>query len=317
MVKIAFHDNCLTERGTTISLFDYAYYNIKLLGNESIIMYDGTDKRNVPAVIEKFKKEFKLCPYTNWNEVDNILEKEKVDILYLQKAGEWDGKMAAFKKNIVHCVFNTSNTHGNVYGKISSCFGRPNLPVVNYMVNLPTLDDNLREQLNIPVDAVVFGRHGGTGQFNIKFVYPVIDKLTDDNKNIYFVFVNTDKFCKKKNNIIHLNKIIDLEEKTKFINTCDAMIHAREMGETFGAAVSEFSIRNKPVITCNSGDRAHLDILKEKCFIYHDPSSLLTIFNHIFNNINEIRTKDWNAYVDYTPENIMKEFNAKFIQPCL
>jgi hypothetical protein len=95
------------------------------------------------------------------------------------------------------------------------------------------------------------------------------------------------------------------------------MIHAREMGETFGAAVSEFSIRNKPVITCNSGDRAHLDILKEKCFIYHDPSSLLTIFNHIFNNINEIRTKDWNAYVDYTPENIMIQFHEKFIKNLL
>ena len=27
MVKLAFHDNCLCERGTTISVYDYAYYN--------------------------------------------------------------------------------------------------------------------------------------------------------------------------------------------------------------------------------------------------------------------------------------------------
>ena len=27
MVKIAFHENCLCERGTTVSLYDYAYYN--------------------------------------------------------------------------------------------------------------------------------------------------------------------------------------------------------------------------------------------------------------------------------------------------
>ena len=45
MVKIAFHDNQLGERGTTVAVFDYAYYNKHILGNESIIMYDGTDKR--------------------------------------------------------------------------------------------------------------------------------------------------------------------------------------------------------------------------------------------------------------------------------
>ena len=44
--------------------------------------------------------------------------------------------------------------------------------------------------------------------------------------------------------------IIDLNKKVEFISSCDAMIHARQMGETFGAAVSEFSIKNKPVITC-------------------------------------------------------------------
>jgi len=54
MVKIAFHDNQLCERGTTVSLYDYAYYNKHYLGNESIIMYYGNDHRNVPEVIEKF-----------------------------------------------------------------------------------------------------------------------------------------------------------------------------------------------------------------------------------------------------------------------
>ena len=40
MVKIAFHDNQLCERGTTVSLYDYAYYSKHLLGNESIILYN-------------------------------------------------------------------------------------------------------------------------------------------------------------------------------------------------------------------------------------------------------------------------------------
>jgi hypothetical protein len=319
MVKIAFHDNQLCERGTTISLYDYAYYNRTILGNESIILYDGKDKRNVDKVIDKFKKEFKLFPYTNWNEVDKILQQEKVNIIYLQKAGEWDGKMARAKniKNIIHCVFNTSFPHGNVYGRISGCFGNKAFPVVNYMVNLPNLNTDMRIELNIPVEAVVYGRHGGMTQFDIKYVYPVIDKLTDENKKVYFIFVNTDVFCKRKDNIIHLDKIIDLNEKTRFINSCDAMIHARVMGETFGAAVSEFSVRNKPIITCRIGDIEHLHILKNKCFIYNDATSLLTIFNYFNNNIKDIRSKDWNCYSQYTPENIMNDFNEKFIKPCL
>ena len=75
-MKIAFHDNQLCERGTTISLYDYAYFNKYYLGNESVIMYYGSDHRNVPKVINKFSKEFKLLPYENWNNDSNRLLKE-------------------------------------------------------------------------------------------------------------------------------------------------------------------------------------------------------------------------------------------------
>jgi len=95
------------------------------------------------------------------------------------------------------------------------------------------------------------------------------------------------------------------------------MIHARQMGETFGAAVSEFSMRNKPIITCIGSDNAHINILKDKCFIYNDPNSLYNIFKHIISNISEIRNKDWNQYKNYTPEKIMDKFNELFIQPIL
>lgn len=320
MVKIAFHDNCLCERGTTVSLYDYAYYNKHYLGNESIIMFIGNDKRNVPEVLEKFKREFTLRPYNNWKlEADKILLEENCDILYMQKAGEWDGKMASSHicKNIIHCVFNTHKHHGDVYGKISNCFGG-NYPVVNYMVNLPNVNTNMRKELNIPEDAIVFGRHGGMDQFDIGYVHNVINEITEKYSNIYFLLVNTNKFCKEKSNIIHYGKIIDLHKKVEFINTCDAMIHARKMGETFGASVSEFSIKNKPIITCSNGpDLAHIDILKDKCFKYNNSESLMNVFSLIMNDIQYIKNKDWNAYREYTPENIMDKFNELFIKPCL
>ena len=59
MVKIAFHDNQLC-RGTIISLYDYAYYNKHLLGNETIILYNPNHStKSVDEVVEKFKKNFK------------------------------------------------------------------------------------------------------------------------------------------------------------------------------------------------------------------------------------------------------------------
>lgn len=321
MVKIAFHDNQLCERGTTVSLYDYAYYNKHYLGNESIILYNPNHTiKSVDSVIEKFKKQFKVYTYTNWNtEANKILKEECCDMLYMQKAGDWDGKMADPKicKTIIHCVFNTNRPHGHVYGRISNCFGDNKWPVVNYMVNLPDVEGDMRKELGIPETATVFGRIGGMDQFNISTVHKAIDKLTDENPNVYFFLVNTEKFCKEKKNIIHYGKIIDLKKKVKFINSCDAMIHARKMGETFGAAVSEFSIKNKPIITCKGFDNAHLDILKDKVIIYNS-NNMEEIYN-IFKNFDrdESKNKDWNAYSDYSPEKVMDTFNEIFIKPLL
>jgi hypothetical protein len=93
---------------------------------------------------------------------------------------------------------------------------------------------------------------------------------------------------------------------TKFINTCNAMIHARKMGESFGLSVAEFSIKNKPIITCSCGDLAHIDILGDKAITYTTKESLMSIFENI-QQIIESRS-DWNAYNDYSPENVMRIF---------
>ena len=320
MVKIAFHDNQLCERGTTVSLYDYAYYNKHYLGNESIIMYYGSDHRNVKSVIEKFSKEFKLCPYENWNQDANrILQDENCEMLYMLKSGEWDGKMAhpSICKSIIHCVFNTNQPHGHAYGRISGSVGNNKWPIDPHMVNLPDIKTDMRKKLNIPEDAIVFGRIGGLTQFNIPNVHKAIDKITEENPNIYFFLVNTNKFCKGKKNIIHYDKIIDLNKKVEFINTCDAMIHARQMGETFGNAIAEFSIKNKPIITCRGHDNNHLHILKDKAIIYNQ-NNVEEIYN-IFKNFdrNESQNKDWNAYNDYLPEKVMDTFNTIFIKPLL
>jgi hypothetical protein len=88
------------------------------------------------------------------------------------------------------------------------------------------------------------------------------------------------------------------------------MIHARSIGETFGLSIAEFSSHNKPIITCRCGDLEHVSILKDKGLYYNSYHELIDIFNN-FVNIKTSRN-DWNAYLDYSPENVMLLFKKIF-----
>jgi hypothetical protein len=307
MVKIAFWDNCLSERGTTVAMYDYAYYNEKILGNESIVLYNTTRKENDNNVIEKFKRHFKVFGVTNFDMVDTILLENNIDILYVIKAGEYEGQISRVCKTVVHCVFNTSQPHGNVYAAVSKSVG--NL-VVPHIVSLPDNNDNMRIELGIPDEALVFGRYGGMDQFDIKYVQNIVYDIAKNFSNIYFLFMNTHRFCPELPNIIHIEKIVDLEKKVAFINTCDAMLWARSGGETFGLSIAEFSIKNKPVIATKVGDTAHVDFLGDKG-IWYNENNLYQILTTL--NKKAIQQYDWNAYRDYSPEKVMKIFKEVFI----
>ena len=59
-MKILFHENELNYRGTSIALYDYADFNERYLGNESLIIYNKTLSTNHISGIEKFKKRFQV-----------------------------------------------------------------------------------------------------------------------------------------------------------------------------------------------------------------------------------------------------------------
>ena len=102
MVKIVFWDNCLNERGTTLAIYDYAYYNKTILGNESIIMYNTTRNDNLQDVIDKFKNEFKVIGVNNFKLVDPILYKLKCNIFYIIKSGENEGQMIGMLSRLIN-----------------------------------------------------------------------------------------------------------------------------------------------------------------------------------------------------------------------
>lgn len=313
---IAFHDNALSERGTSVALYDYAYYNETILNNRSIILYDVTLYENDENVINKFNERFKnrVYGYSKWEEVDKILEKEKCKMLYLIKFGNYDGKLSKNCKNVVHCVFDGHHYHGDVYAGISTTV-TDKYPIVPHMIDLPEHNLNLRTTLNIPENAIVFGRYGGYETFNIDYVHEVIRDIAIKDKNKYFLFSNTRPFTdlndNNYSNIIYLNKIYNKEDKVSIINTCDAMIWARSDGETFGLSIGEFAVKGKCIIATKCGYLEHVNKLENKALWYNNKEEL----EFILNNINKyiISSKKTDSYNKYTPENVMDIFKRVFI----
>lgn len=316
MVNIGFWSNQLCERGTEIALYDYAYYNEKILNNKSYIFYEKNNINNNTDVINKFSKYFTTIGVNYFCEIDDYLLKNNINIILIIKTGHNDNKVSKIAKNVILCIFNCNEEHGDAYIVISDFLLKKynkQYNILPHIVYLPNHQEDMRIELKIPQNALVYGRHGGYEQFDIKYVQECVYNVALNNPNIYFIFVNTKIFCNKLENIIFLNKIIDLNDKRKFINTCDAMLWGRSDGETFGLSIAEFSICNKPVLATKIGDLAHVDLLNNKGIWYSNKENLEYLLVNI--DRNKIKNNDWNAYKNYTPEKVMKIFSQLAIEP--
>ena len=318
-MKIGFHAGTMNYRGVHIAIFDYALHNQSILGNESVIFFDGSNPGPQP-IVDKFKSYFEMVPYQKFSNVDKLCDLHKVDGLYIQKAGKRDSEFVTSVPNLIHAVFpqKVSEQHGEVYAFISQWLSKEcsnsKIPFVDYMVLFPEATGDLRERLGIPANATVLGCYGGEDSFNIPFVQDAVRELAKTNSNLYFLFMNMDAFA-IDDHIIFLPGTPDMEFKRLFIQSCDAMLHARGMGESFGLACAEFSISNKPIITYGlSHQRNHIDILGDKAFIYSNKSQLKEIINNL--DRTWIKNQDWDCYSQaFSAQNIMQQFQDVFLAP--
>ncbi len=329
-MKIAFHSYQLGERGTEICLYKYAKYNREILGNESIII--STSSRPIPCK-SRFD-EFETILYPDvWqgdgkndslrNTLEGICEKNDVDVFYAIKGGEDDGFMPTNTKRLAHCIFRMDEPHGDVYSGVCKYISDKHGGIHPYVHHIlekeaPHIEDDFREEFGIPKDALVLGRHGGHDTFSLPFVHSAIDTVLDHRKDLYFVFLNTNKFIEHER-VIYLPWTLDEEYKAKFVNTCDGMLHARYDGEIFSLATAEFSIRNKPVITWNPTnppshyDTGHIYVMDEDAIYYKDETQLTQILMDL--DKKEINSIEWGQYCNnYTAEKVMKEFKEVYLE---
>lgn len=320
MKNIIFYARHFTERGTEIAVYDYAKYNEEILGNKSFIVHMPMKMGDLEEVYNKFKARFTVLEIDDMRDITRIIRLHKIDFFYTLTHGdhdfyEFENKQIWLNcKTVKHCVFTTTCPEGDFYFSISNYLNQKNntvIPVIPHIV-LPPIDTTatLRGELGLPANAIVIGRYGGFTEFNIQEAHEAIYEYLNSpqaDPNVYFLFMNTRQFAHHQR-IIYLNKNIDFNYKERFVNTCDAMIHARIEGETFGLSIAEFSIRNKPVITCPTGDMEHINILGDKAILYMSKDNLIAVFNNIKYIIR--CGSNWNAYSYYTPANIMEMFDV-------
>ena len=308
MKKIAFHSNQLGIRGTEVAMYQYAKYNEEILGNKSVIVsFPNRDH----GAIEKFRERFEVV-LMEWWEYETYLTQNNFDYLYLIKMGTNDGYCLQTVPCLIHAVFRFNDPHGHKYFYVSDWLAKDqgydpetySLPHI--CEKQPEAEYNFREKHNIPENARVFGCYGGSTEFNIESTKRAIRKVVEEHDDIYFIFMNIQEFADHPQIKFYPGNY-DLKEKSAFVNACDAMIHARSGGETFGLAVSEFALSNKPVITYElSGERSHLDILGERAILYKGYEDLLDIF---VNFPLYIKYTDYDLpYKQFSPELIMKKF---------
>jgi hypothetical protein len=322
MSNIIFHTDTLNERGTTVSLYDYAYYVREYLNLNPIIPIDLT-KDNNPITVDKFKKDFDTFEHTNLSEIQTLVDAKGIEYFYAIKYGYPDGIVMQNTRNLIHSVFvsDASQRHGDAYAVISewmSLHTGGGLPWVPFMINLPQYESDYRQSFSIPKSAAVIGRYGGYETFNIPFVWNSIEKILQERDDIWFLFMNTPEEIKHER-CLYFEPEIDLNCKVGFINTCDAMLHARDYGETFGAAVLEFAAKNKQIISYDNeelqnnhplGGRSHFLYLKDNCFKYQNENDLNQILLNITreNPFNTLYLND-----EFSPKNVISKFKEVFL----
>lgn len=312
-MKVAFYEDLMDTRGTSIAIYDYARYNEELLGNTSIIITtaDVLSKCN-SKMRERYRRRFRIYSFLDEESLDNLLEDENCDVLYCIRYGV-KGIVSTKIKTVIHCVFELPEKSEHIYAAVSSTLAKKfgQSVYVPHMIGLrpSQTGENLRSKLNIPESAIVFGRYGGMDTFNIQFCVDAIVRLIQERSDIYFLLISTVKFISHPQ-VIYLDPIVEDDDKNRFICTCDAHIECGTLGHSFGLAIGEFSVNKKPIIAyCvpKMWNTAHFEILQEKGKYFSNYLEFYKILNDFKKEVGE------NCYTDFSPEKVMPIFKKVFL----
>ena len=294
---------------------DYAWGNRAVLNNESFFLMPWRELGEEHPVAKKMRDIAPLRFYRTSEERERILAEEKADLFFCIKNGFNDGVFSRKVSTGIQAIFRESEFHGDVYAYISQwlsdvmTYGKA--PVAPWMIRLDENQENLRTELGISPEVCVFGRYGGDDSFDIPWVQQVVVEAARKNAHICFVFMNTQEFPRARglSNIRFLPATSDPIRKRAFINTCDAMIHGRQRGETLGLACLEFASAGRKVLTYSgSPELAHLEILGEAGLLYTNERELRELLKRPADSF-----RHGQKFAHFAPEPVMRQFQKIFL----
>jgi len=317
-MKVLFQIGVLCYRGGTVAVEDYARYNQSILGNESVICYPDVANATAadphkPEVVEAIGKEFKLIKYNQLSDIEKIIEAEQIDVLYngeeyfpshTPKIRHEPWQLDTYEPGLRYAYISEwlANTMNQRLGTAH--------PYVPHVINLPAPTGDYRDFLGIKPGQTVIGRIGGLQEFNLPFVHNAIRNIVTQRDDFVFVFVSTNPFIDHPN-VKFIKEMHSKQMKSNFINTCDAMIHARANGESFGIAIAEFLSMNKPVLAWENGnDQNHTLMLKNSNLLYNH----MNVEEKILGIRDYVDSEDWSKRtLEFQPRAVMEKFNQVFL----
>ncbi|WP_340300726.1 hypothetical protein [Roseobacter sp. HKCCD5988] len=311
-----------------MAIFDYAHYNEEILNNKSYIIAPSRDDHDL-RVVRKYLSRFKLFFYDDEISFQKILRDNRADYFYAIKSGHDDGLRAAQAQNLVHAVFPGFEAHGDKFACISNWLANTSpdiqFPAVPHIINTPKASGDFRKFFQIPDTATVYGSMGGEASFDVPFAAKEIIRIAESSSDKFFLFLGTKiKFLNPiwklrlfiqvlRGRLIFISPRINKSFKVRFINTCNAMISARRLGESFGLAIGEFSALGKPIILFSHSsvrDRAHIEQLGADGNYYTDSASLRQLLQTC---VLDLKTST-KYKRKYSPERVMAMFDSVFLK---
>ena len=182
--------------------------------------------------------------------------------------------------------------------------GVENHHVVRNPIEAPYSTENLREELEIPTNAFVFGRIGRDDEsiyenINIR-AYAEVER--DD---VFLVLVAPSRECRSDvgrfgiKNVRYVERTTDEVKLSKFFRTIDVLAHARKDGECNSAAIFEAAAHRKPVIS-HYGEvfRGNIETIQDSGFVVlsGDVEEYTRIMKAFIDGVVDYQTLSNNAY---------------------
>ena len=320
-MKVGFHCDSFSLRGVTVATLAYARA-WTTLGHESVLIKcDGYTPWILDREPTDQANQLRILRYEQPEQLNELIKDAGIEAVYVLTAGQHQTRFTNLAARLwVHAVFpaQIGDIHGDRYACISDwlakeCFNHriPFVPhIVDSLIN-EAARQPWRELHGIPADAVVIGSMGGNHTFDLGIARNGLRRALESNKKLYFVALNHNPFC-SHDRALFLPGTDDLGSKAAFISGCDAMLHGRTQGETFGLACAEFTAAGKPVMAWRDApERHHLDHFCPPSLHYSSASDLCDML-HDFNPRHWDRGSLQRRCDPFRPEVIAPQFERIF-----